>query len=67
MPTWKSRFNELSTAQSNALNEAKRASSNAQWSAAISKVTTTVNDISSFLKKYESAGRPDHDAPMPSD
>lgn len=67
MPTWKSRFNELSTAQSTALDKVKSARSKAQWATAISKVKTTMDDISSFLRKYESAGRPDHDAPMPND
>ena len=67
MPTWKNRFNELSTEHSTALEEVKRANSKDQWIRATSKVKMTIDAISTFFTKYESAGSPNHDEQMPND
>lgn len=67
MPTWRSRFRELSDAQARALKEFNNASSHAQRKSAMSRIRATADDIAEFLKKYESAGFPDHDERMPND
>ena len=66
MPTWKSQFNELSTAQSEALEAAKRAKSQEEWISATEQVQITLNELAVFFRKFQAADSPNHDDEIPS-
>ena len=65
MTTWREKFNQLSTTQQKALDEVKRVNTTSEWSNAMKKVKTSMNDINNYFKRYESQGSPDHNEEMP--
>jgi len=65
MSTWRERFNQLSAAQQQALDDVTKARSTRERSAATNKVRATQRQVAEFLDKYESLGFPDHAEAMP--